>query len=299
MNLNQYSQSAAQPGLSVEVIGRLKLPFPPLSEQEQIARFLDWRTAQIDALIAKKQALLERLSEKRSTLITQAVTRGLKPDFELRETGSPWIPKIPDHWTFVKFGHCTSIAEGQVNPEEEPFCGLPLVAPNHIEAHTGKLLEVTSAQEQGAISGKYLVRAGDLVYSKIRPHLNKCALVDFDALCSADAYPIRTDTQLLPQFLKYWMLARPFLDFATESSMRVAMPKINRETLNSGPLAVPPVDEQAAIVEFIEAEINAIDLLASKAEVVLSKLFEYRSALITAAVTGQIDVQGVKVPAPV
>lgn len=79
MDLNQYSQAAAQPGLSVEVIGRLKLPFPPLSEQQQIAAFLDWKTGQIDALIARKKELLEKLKEKRLAVITQAVTMGLNP----------------------------------------------------------------------------------------------------------------------------------------------------------------------------------------------------------------------------
>lgn len=98
MNLNQYSQAAAQPGLSVEVIGRLKLPFPPLTEQQQIAAFLDWKTGQIDALIGKKKELLEKLKEKRIAVITQAVTRGLNPAAPMGDSGIPWLGKVPKHW---------------------------------------------------------------------------------------------------------------------------------------------------------------------------------------------------------
>jgi len=170
-----------------------------------------------------------------------------------------------------------------------------LIAPNHIESNTGRVLELTTAHEQAAISGKYLVAKGDVVYSKIRPHLNKCALATFDGLCSADMYPIRTELDLSAEFLFYWMLAQAFLDYATESSMRVAMPKLNRETLGAAPLVVPPILEQENIVAFLQESAHAIDRLVDKVAVAIERLTEYRTALITAATTGKIDVRNINV----
>jgi type I restriction enzyme S subunit len=273
-----------------------RVAFPPTEEQQQIAAFLDWKTEQIDSLIGKKKELLEKLKEKRIAVITQAVTQGLNPDALMRDSGIPWLGQVPQHWEVMKFGYRTNIQEGQVDPEDELYLDQPLIAPNHIESNTGRVFDVTSAHDQAAISGKYTVRKGDVVYSKIRPHLNKCALVDFDGLCSADMYPIRTEQELTSGFLLYWMLAQPFLDYATESSMRVAMPKLNRDTLSAAPLVVPPGSEQEAIVAYIVKVAKRIDSMTTKVESAIALLTEYRTALITAATTGKIDVRKVKIP---
>ena len=286
-------------GLTFEAIRNFVVPLPEIAEQQKIAAFLNWKTGQIAALIARKQELLEKLQAKRLAETTQAVTRGLNPAAPLRDSGIPWLGQVPQHWQVMKFGYRTNIQEGQVDPEEEPYSDLPLIAPNHIESNTGRVFDLTSARDQAAISGKYLVRKGDVVYSKIRPHLNKCALADFDGLCSADMYPIRTEQELTPDFLLHWMLAQPFLDYATESSMRVAMPKLNRDTLSAAPLVVPPEPEQNAIVAHIRKVTHRIDSMATKVEAAIDRLTEYRNALITAATTGKIDVRNVRISGPV
>lgn len=277
-----------------EEITKLYWAWPPIEEQHQIAAFLDWKTGQIDALIAKKRQLLERLKEKRTAAITQAVTKGVQPKVPLKDSGIAWLGHVPKHWQVMRFGYRTRVQEGQVDPEDEVYADLPMIAPNHIESGTGRVSGVTSARDQAAISGKYIVRKGDLVYSKIRPHLNKCALADFDGLCSADMYPIRTELELTSEFLLYWMLAQPFLDYATLSSMRVAMPKLNRETLSAAPLIVPPEAEQKAIVNYLNESTSSIDRLLRKVEAALERLIEYRAALITSATTGKIDVRTVQ-----
>jgi type I restriction enzyme S subunit len=291
------STGVSYPAINPTTLVCLPFGYPKdKKEQQQIAAFLDWKTGQIDGLIGKKKALLEKLKEKRIAVITQAVTRGLNPAAPLKDSGIPWLGQVPKHWEVMKFGYRTNIQEGQVDPEDELYLDLPLIAPNHIESNTGRVFDVTSAHDQAAISGKYLVRKGDVVYSKIRPHLNKCALVDFDGLCSADMYPIRTELELTSGFLLYWMLAQPFLDYATESSMRVAIPKLNRDTLSAAPLVVPPESEQEAIVAHIGKVTMRIDSMTIKVEAAIDRLTEYRTALITAATTGKIDVRGVKIP---
>lgn len=279
-----------QQNIGMWVISNLQIPVPPLQTQQKIADFLDRKTAQIDGLIEKKRQLIAKLKEKRLAVITQAVTRGLNPDAPLKDSGIEWLGQVPAHWEVMKYGYRTNIQQGQVDPEIEPYSEMMLIAPNHIESNTGRLLELSTARDQSAISGKYLVQKGDIVYSKIRPHLNKVALSKEPGLCSADMYPIRTEEDLIPEYLFYWMIAQPFLDYATLSSMRVAMPKLNRETLSSAPLLLPPTEEQKSIVETLDLEIERLDNLTGKTKEVINRLTEYRTALITAAVTGQLEI---------
>jgi len=165
-----------------------------------------------------------------------------------------------------------------------------LIAPNHIESGTGRLFDLETAQEQGAISGKYAFPAETVLYSKIRPALAKACLAPVAGLCSADMYPILPDQRLLPEFLLMQLLSRKFTDWATLESMRVAMPKINRETLGSYRLWVPDLGVQKSAVAEYRGQRDEREALLAKIKASIDRLREYRAALITAAVTGQIDV---------
>jgi type I restriction enzyme S subunit len=167
-----------------------------------------------------------------------------------------------------------------------------LVAPNHIESGTGKLTSRETAAEQAAISGKYLCQAGDVIYSKIRPALRKATLAPEECLCSADMYPLRARQGLDAAYLLFFLLSEPFSTWAVLESDRVAMPKINRETLNDLRLPVPPMSEQRAIVAHITTETAKLDALRAATERTITLLKERRAALIAAAVTGKINVQG-------
>ena len=119
MNLNQYSQSAAQPGLAVDVIANLEIPVPPLRQQRAIAGFLDRETARLDALVTAKERVLGLLSEKRRALITRAVTRGLDQHAPLRDSGIPWLGKIPAHWRSMRLRFLIRHLEQGWSPEAE------------------------------------------------------------------------------------------------------------------------------------------------------------------------------------
>jgi type I restriction enzyme S subunit len=108
MNLGQYSVAAAQPGLSVENISQLRINFPPITEQTQIARLLDHEVGKIDALIAEQEKLIALLKEKRQAVISHAVTKGLNPDAPMKESGVEWLGKVPEHWDVFKLGYLTS-----------------------------------------------------------------------------------------------------------------------------------------------------------------------------------------------
>ena len=279
-------------GLGGDAIRNGIFLFPPIEEQHSIVDFLDRETARIDVLVERKERLIKLLQEKRAALITRAVTRGIDPKVPMRDSGVDWLGRVPKHWDIKKWRYCCRIAEGQVPPDDEQFRGRVLIAPNHIESGTGRILHLESAEEQGAVSGKYRVQPGQIVYSKIRPALNKACIAAGDWLCSADMYAVSTtNTQLRTRFLLYFMLSEPFVRLMVDESMRVAMPKVNRDRLATCPVLIPPVAEQLAIVRLLEQETTKVDRLIAKIRDGSEWLNEFRTALVSAAVTGKIDVR--------
>ena len=259
---------------------------PPLDTQRRIARFLDEKTAQIDRLIEKKRALLDRLAERRQALITRAVTKGLNPDAPLKPSRIDWLGGIPAHWSLIPFKWRCQVKSGQVDPKEPEYAEMMLIAPDHIESSTGRLYQVTSAEEQGAISGKYLCPEGAILYSKIRPALRKVALYDGECLCSADMYAIDSGRELVREYLFYFLLTDAFTSYAELESLRVAMPKVNREALGAFPIPIPSLDEQREIAQFCEDVDQDHHEATDKVRDSIARLEEYRTAQITAVVTG-------------
>ena len=268
------------------------VPVPPQSEQLRILKFLDHETGKIDALIEKQQALIVLLKEKRQAVISHAVTKGLNPEARMKDSGVEWLGDVPEHWEVISFAQCVSITGGLVDPRVEPFKGYTMIAPNHIESKSGRLLKLETAAEQGAESGKYLCEDGEVIYSKIRPALAKACLCPKDnVLCSADMYPLKGALGLSNSYLFRLVLTDEFTAFTIMESDRVAMPKMNRESLGSTRLPIPPEAEQSDIVRHIETECSKIDKLVGHAELAAQLLQERRTALISAAVTGKIDVR--------
>ena len=261
---------------------------PPLETQRRIARYLDEKTARIDGLIEKKRVLLDRLAEKRQALITRAVTKGLDPNAPMKRSNIEWLGDIPAHWSLIPFKWRCQVQSGQVDPKEPGYAELMLIAPDHIESGTGRVYGVTSAEDQGAISGKYLCPEGSVLYSKIRPALRKVALNDAECLCSADMYAIDPGRDFVREYLFYFLLTDAFTSYAELESLRVAMPKVNREALGAFPIPVPGIAEQREIASFCEATDRNHQEARDKIRESIAQLGDYRSAQIAAAVTGQL-----------
>jgi type I restriction enzyme, S subunit len=261
--------------LNGSIVGSVEFPGPSLDEQRAISDFLDTEAARIDAIIGTKRRMIRLLQER--------VTSQIDCAFDT-VAASEHLPSL---------SAVVHIAEGQVDPRLEPYSELPLIAPNHIESGTGRLLEVESAGEQGAISGKYLCQQGDVVYSKIRPALRKVCVAPTLCLTSADMYPLRPIDALDPAFLFYFLLSQRFTDFAVMESERVAMPKINRDALGRIRIPLPPKAAQRHVVDELDAARERADVLVVRLVHQVSLLQEHRQALITAAVTGELEVPGV------
>lgn len=288
MNLGQYSMASAQPVIAAGNVGKLYIPIPPLEEQEKIAAYLDNVTGKVDALIAEKQKQVEDLRAYRTSLITETVTRGLNPKCDFVALQNEWLPKIPCGWYLKKFKYAAIVKANLVHPEE--YLQYPQVSPDCIEKNTGRLLGYKTVEEAGIISDNHLFFKGQLVYSKIRPNLNKVIIAPFDGLCSADMYPIETPNST--SFFKYLMLSTFFVNQVSRVIQeRVKMPKINQEELGEILVVVPPIAEQQAIAEFLDKKTEKIDALIEELTKQLDDLAEYKKAVISEAVTGKVDVR--------
>lgn len=194
--------------------------------------------------------------------------------------GSTWYGNVPSDWNVDRFKRIATIRNGQVDPEDDRYKDLPLFAPNHIESGTGRLLEVESADAQGAESGKFLVEPGEVVYSKIRPELRKVIVAPCEGLCSADMYPVRPGYRVESRFLYYEMLSDGFSQYAVLESDRVAMPKINRKVLGECIFVYPDRKQQARICEYLDSSCAAIDAAVAAKRRQLDTLDTLRKSII-------------------
>lgn len=280
-----------------EILKKTPMPVPSLSEQLQIARYLDWQTTKINKFIKHKKKLIALLKEQKQNIINEAVTKGIDSNAKMKESGIAWIGKIPFHWSLRRLKSFSRINSGQVDPKLGDYGSMILIAPNHIESKSGKLLFSETSSEQGAISGKYLVKKGQLLYSKIRPALRKATIAPVDCLCSADIYGISFDERFIfNNFALVLILSEYFSKYAVDFSMRVAMPKINREALGVAWMALPPLYEQKEIMQHIEQETTLINQTITKTENEIDLIQEYRTRLISDVVTGKVDVRSIEIP---
>lgn len=195
---------------------------------------------------------------------------------------------LPPGWTMKGLLELAEIRSGQVDPRLPKYRDMPLIAPDHIEAGTGRLLAIRSAREQGAISGKYVVDPGDVIYSKIRPNLMKVHQSQFSALCSADMYPMKPRAGVDGRYLASVLLGPRFTSFAIGESMRSGIPKINRDALTGYELPVPPKPEQKAIGHAL----NNADQLIMALERLIAKKRDVKHGLMQELLIGRTRLPG-------
>ena len=195
---------------------------------------------------------------------------------------------IPKDWSVTSLLNVLLLPSGQVDPRRKPYSSMVLIAPDHIEAATGRLLVQQTSAEQGAISGKYEFNSGDIVYSKIRPYLRKAILADFDGLCSADMYPLSTIPGVSPEFMLAVLLGHDFSTFAETVSARSGIPKINRNELAEYRVSLPPLNEQTNIAEVL----RDTDALIESLEQLLTKKRQIKKGAMQELLTGKKRLLG-------
>ena len=204
----------------------------------------------------------------------------------MRDSGVEWIGEMPEEWTLRHFKYLAEVRANLVSPYDYPE--LVEIDPDNIESDTGKLLNVRTVEEVGAISSKQHFNKGQILYSKIRPGLNKVVMAPSDGLCSADMYPITAHCE--ERWLLYMMRSDCFVHQATEvSNMRVKMPKVNVDELGAIQIPTPPLDEQRRIADYLDARCADIDAVSQKVRSEIDLLGEYRKSVIYEAVAKGLD----------
>lgn len=283
--------STAQ-GIQRAKLDRLPIAIPSaVTEQIAIAQVL----SDADALIESLEQLLAKKRQIKQGAVQELLAgRRRLPGFQkIREYQHTEQGLIPKDWFLRPFLSTVRVANGQVDPRPEPYRAMILVAPDHIESGTGRLLYRRTAGEQQATSGKYVFHAGDIVYSKIRPYLKKATLADFDGLCSADMYPLRPANDVSGRYVLAAMLAEQFSNYAISVSVRTGIPKINRNELAQCAIAIPPTkEEQEAIAQVLASMDTEIEVLNAK----LEKYRQIKQGMMQNLLTGQIRLVDAKTP---
>jgi type I restriction enzyme S subunit len=300
MNLNQYSVSAAQPGLSVEAIINLFIPRPPTDEQIAISTFLDRETAKIDALIAEQQRLIELLQEKRQAVISHAVTKGLNPDAPMKDLGVEWLGEVPEHWEVTPLKHLatvqTGIAKGKdlegIETVDVPYLRVANVQDGYLDLGEVHLLSVPITS-----IARYLLKDGDVL-------MNEGG--DFDKLGRGciwsgeiescvhqnHVFAVRPHSVSGEWLNAYTTSKAANSYFISRSKQSTNLASISSSNLMVLSVPLPPAEEVREILVRLNELVEEIDDLKQSATQATDLLQERRSALISAAVTGQIDVRG-------
>jgi type I restriction enzyme S subunit len=288
-----------QLNLNTDTIGSIKIPLPPLAEQRAIASYLDRETARMDTLIARQERMIELAQEKRRALIGHAVTRGLDESAPLKDSGVAWLGQVPEHWTHAAMKYIVSIPVTD-GPHETPEFIDEGIAFLSAEAVKNNVLDFD--RKRGYISPelhelyrqKCQPRLHDILMVKSGNTTGALAIVETEevfAIWSPLAL-IRCNTgKVLPYFVFYFMQSEYFRSSVELSCSYGTQPNIGMGVIENLYVVIPPLSEQRAIVKYLDAETARLDTLISKARRAIELLKEHRSALIAAAVTGQIDVR--------
>ncbi|RWM71189.1 MULTISPECIES: restriction endonuclease subunit S [Mesorhizobium] len=287
INLNQYSQSAAQPGIAVDVIANLPIPVPPREAQQAIARFLGCETAEIDALIVAKQRLLDLLVEKRRVILAEAIMHGLNPSAPLRPSGIDWLGDIPAHWELERSRWLFRERDERSETGEEE-----MLTVSHLTGVTPRSEKDVNMFEAESTAGYKLCFAGDLAINTLWAWMGAMGTARVDGIVSP-AYNVYTPgPRLIPDYVDALVRIPTFAQEVTRYSKGVWSSRLRLypEGFFETYWPVPPIDEQHEIVHHISAETAKIDRLRAATEHSITLLKERRGALIAAVVTGQIDV---------
>ncbi|BAP88348.1 type I restriction-modification [Burkholderiales bacterium GJ-E10] len=293
------SVGISYPAINASELMTLKGPVPPFDEQVAIARFLDRETAKIDALIEEQKRLIELLKEKRQAVISQAVTKGLDPNVPMKDSGVEWLGKVPAHWSMTRIKHCCMTTSGGTPNTSMPETyyadetGIPWVRTMDLTNEILMSVEVYITDQAIRDTACRILPIGTVMVAMYGGDgtVGKNGLLGIPAAVNQAICGLLPSDAVVPDFmLRYVQFFRPFWMVGAESSRKD--PNISQEIVRGAPMPLPSKSEQLAIVDFLHLEANRLDALIAEAQRAMELLQERRSALISAAVTGKIDVRG-------
>ena len=287
-----HSVGVSYPAINASELVCLDLAYPPFSEQRSIARFLDQETARISELVAKKDRLIALLQEKRTAHITRAVTRGLDPSVQMKDSGVEWLGDVPAHWEVKRVKHVCSVRRG-ASPR-------PITNPDYFDPNGEygwvRIADVTASNHYLEKTSDYVselgrslsvpLEPGELIVS-IAGSVGKPIITNMKC-CIHDGFVNLLGPTEYTEFLYYIFLSeQPYAGLGKLGTQL----NLNTDTIGDIRIPLPSFTEQRAIAEFLDRETARLDGLIAKVAEAIDRLRELRTALISAAVTGRIDVR--------
>lgn len=281
--------------ISYDQFGAIPLPKLSIKEQEKIASFLDYETAKIDILIEKQQRLIELLTEKRQAVISHAVTKGLNPDVPMKDSGVEWLGEVPEHWISAKLKYYTNqIVDGAHFTPTYTDSGVPFLRVSDIHGSTidKSNIKYIPLREHKVLIKRCNPEKGDLLLSK-NGTIGVPKVVDWDwdfsifvSLCL-----IKFKPKLLSSYAEYFFKSYEIKEQINGLIKQSTVINLHLDKIQNFWFSIPPISEQLEIIDYLNAQITKFDSLIDKAQTVIQLMQERRTALISAAVTGKIDVR--------
>lgn len=294
--IEQKANSNTQLNIGMKDICKIRLCYPEPYEQHIISDFLDHETARIDALIEEQKRLITLLKEKRQAVISHAVTKGLDPDVPMKDSGVAWLGEVPAHWIVAKSKWYITTTSGGTPPSsqrEEYYDGdIPWLRTLDLNNSAICEAEIYVTDKAIADTACRIVPKGSVLIAMYGGDgsVGKNGLLTFNSSINQAICAFLPNTNFNPNYLhKYMQFYRPYWMVGAESSRKD--PNIGQDRIGDSHCLIPPIEEQEAISAYLMQKIAEMELLEIEANNMIVKLSERRSALISAAVTGKIDVR--------
>ena len=287
--------------LNSERLSRLQVPLPTIYEAENIANFLDHETAKIDTLIGKQQLLIKLLKEKRQAVISHAVTKGINPNTPMKNSGVEWLGEVPAHWIASTLKHYSEVIDCKHITAEFFDDGIPLASISEVKKWFVDLSTAKYTSEKyynELIGGGREPKVGDIIYSR-NATVGEAAIVSEGLppfAMGQDVCLIRLSNGLLPLFAMYVLHSSVISQQLELAMVGSTFKRINVDNIRNFAFVIPPLSEQDLIVSELEALTSKYDVLINNATNAIELMKERRTALISAAVTGKIDVRNWEQP---
>lgn len=267
--------------------------FPPLSEQQAIAAFLDRETGRIEALISQKHRLLELLAEQRTALISRAVTKGLDTIVKMKPSGVEWLGDVPEHWDIKRLKYLSTVNDDSLPETTDPDYELLYVDISSVDPDLGIIRKEQMLFAGAPSRARRIVKEGDTIVSTVRTYLRAISSViePENNLIVSTGFAVIRPRKISKDYLSAVVRTQYFIEEVVSRSMGVSYPAINASEIGNIYIPLPPLSEQQSIAACIDCETAKIDALSAKVITVIERLKEYRTSLISAAVTGKIDVR--------
>jgi type I restriction enzyme S subunit len=279
------------------------IPEIPEDEQLKVANFLDHETAKIDTLIEKQQQLIKLLKEKRQAVISHAVTKGLNPNVPMRDSGVEWLGEVPEHWVCGSLKHYADVIDCKHITAEFFDEGIPLASISEVKGWFVNLETAKLTNEKyyiDLIGGGRKPQSGDIIYSR-NATVGEASIVAEDMpdfAMGQDVCLIRLSESMFPEYALFVLKSGVIFQQLDLAMVGSTFKRINVDNIRNFSIALPPYKEQISIVNELKRVVEKYDALVSKAQATINLISERRTALISAAVTGKIDVRNWQAPAP-